>query len=584
MSAYFRELVDRIDTRFSIDSKDMSIGDWICANTKLRSRPFSFDRYPFQKAIADDMHPNMDVVKPSQVGLSEVQIRKSLAFLARNRGTSLIFTMPTDQMFERMASTRILPIVKEEKVFNLDTASGEKPTRSKGLMQIGTSFLYATGMKEGDATSISADVVFNDEIDLSDQQMLALFNSRLQNSDWKINQRFSTPTFHSFGVDAGYAKSDQREYMCKCDACNHWNIPIFSESFVDLPGLPTDMALLELDESLIDAGVVNLNDGQVVCEKCRAPLDLGRTENREWVARFGSRTHHRGYRVSPFSTDRLSVQYILSQMFRYRQRDYMRGFHNTVLGRAYNAGSARLSEAEILACFTPQREVPTPDRSKPTWVGIDVGKVCHLMVSQGNSLEDQNVILFKTLPVEKLLEEVEIVLSTYNVMGGSCDRHPYTPTADALRDLSKGKILPIEYRGQKDVNLVKDQLTEEVTHGQVNRTTMIDLIVKAIRLGRISFSGYSNHRQVILEHFQDMVRDETPEKPATWVKMTGNDHFFHAGAFLVSAIRMKELEHGLYGENRSTVMMAGVDMNATQDLPYNISKRRNSSIKTLGYY
>ncbi len=572
MSAYFKELVDRIDSRFSIDSKDMSIGDWICANTKLRSRPFTFDRYPFQKAIADDMHPNMDVVKPSQVGLSEVQIRKALAFLARNRGTSLIFTMPTDQMFERMAATRILPIVKEEKVFNL---GDDKPTRSKGLMQIGTSFLYATGMKEGDATSISADVVLNDEIDLSDQQMLALFNSRLQNSDWKINQRFSTPTFHSFGVDAGYQKSDQREYMCKCDACNHWNIPVFSESFVDLPGLPSETSLMEIDESLIDAGIINLNDGQVVCEKCRAPLDLGRTENREWVARFGSRTHHRGYRVSPFSTDRLSPAYIISQMFRYRQKDYMRGFHNTVLGQAYNAGSARLSEAEILACITPEKNTPTPDRSKPTWIGIDVGKTCHMIVSQGNSLEDQRCILFKSLPVEKLLEEAEIILETYNVIGGSCDRHPYTPTADALRELSKGKILPIEYRGQKDVNLITDALDKEkVMHGQVNRTTMIDLIVKAIRLGRISFSGYGENRATILEHFQDMVRDETPEKPATWVKLTGNDHFFHAGAFLASAIKMKELEHGLYNDDRSTVMLTGVNIGSVVQGPFNISKKR----------
>ena len=292
MSDYFQEMIGRIDARFSIDSKDMTMGDWICANTRLRSRPFTFSRYPFQKAIADDMHTNMDVVKPSQIGLTEVQVRKALAFIARNRGTSLIFTMPTDDMFDRLSPTRILPLVKEEKVFNL---GDDKPTRSKGLIQVGTSFMYVTGSKESDATSISADVVFNDEVDLMDQQMMALFNSRLQNSDWKINQRFSTPTFHSFGVDAGYQRSDQHEYMCKCDACNHWNIPVFSERFIDLPGLPTDMPLMEIDEAMIDAGTVNINDSQVVCEKCRAPLDLSRVENREWVARFASRTHHRGY-------------------------------------------------------------------------------------------------------------------------------------------------------------------------------------------------------------------------------------------------------------------------------------------------
>ena len=582
MSAYFTEMIDRIDARFSIDSKDMSMGDWICANTRLRARPFTFDRYPFQKQIADDMHPSIDVVKPSQVGLTEVQIRKALAFVARNRGTSLIFTLPKDDMYERVSKTRVLPLVKEEPVFNL---GDDKPTRSQGLIQIGTSFLYMTGNKESDATSIPADVVFNDEIDLSNQQMLALFNSRMQNSDWKINQRFSTPTFHSFGVDGGFQRSDQHEYMCKCDACNHWNIPTFTEAFIDLPGLPSDVPLLEITEDLIDAGTISINDGQVVCEKCRAPLDLGRTENREWVPRYASRTHHRGYRVSPFSTDRLGVPYILSQMFQYRQRDYMRGFHNTVLGQAYNAGSARLSEAEVKSRFTAKRTTPEPDRSAPTWIGIDVGKTCHMIVSQGNSLEDQHAIMFKVLPVEQLIAEVEVILEQYNVMGGSCDRHPYTPTAEALRDVSKGLILPVEYRGQKDVNLVTDPLDKErITHGQVNRTTMIDLIVKAIRLGRIRFSGYGNHQQEIMDHFQDMVRDETPEKPATWVKLTGNDHFFHAGAFLASAIRMKEMQHGLYGESRSTVAIASPIMGA-QDAysPFKIGSGKNSHRRQLGF-
>jgi len=583
MSHYFQELVDRIDARFSIDTKDMSIGDWICANTKLRGRPFSFDRYPFQKAITDDMHPNMDVVKPSQVGLSEIQVRKSLAFLARNRGTSLIFTMPNDDMFERMSSTRILPLAKEEKAFNLDTASGEKPTRSKGLIQIGTSFLYVTGMKEGDATSISADVVFNDEIDLSDQQMLALFNSRLQNSDWKINQRFSTPTFKGFGVDGGFERSDQHEYLCKCDACNHWNIPLFNEKFVDVPGLPSDLTLREINESMIDNGMININDGQVVCEKCRSPLDLSRTENREWVARYASRTHHRGYRVSPFSTDRIGVPYIIQQMFRYRQRDYMRGFENTVLGLADKAGAARLSEAEIKACITSQVEEPTPrDKTKPTWIGIDVGQTCHIIVSQGYSTEDQQAVLIKTVPADLLVTEVKMILDSYNVIGGACDRHPYTPTAEALRDVSDGRILPVEYRGTKDFNAVRDQLTKEVTHAQVSRTGVIDGIVKMVRHQHIRFSGYDNHKQELVDHFQDMVRDEQPGKPATWIKMTGNDHFFHAGAFLYAGIKVQELVKGLFSENRSTIILTGVEMDTNATSPYKISTGKNSQRVSLG--
>lgn len=574
------ELYQRIKGRYSVDSLAMSMGDWICENTHLRGRPFSFKRYPFQKAIADDLHPSMDVIKPSQIGLSEIQIRKALAFVARNRGTTLIFTMPNEKMFERMSTTRIMPLVKDEKVFNLETRSGEKPTRSRGLMQIGESFLYVTGMTEGDATSISADVVFNDEVDLSNQAMLALFNSRLQNSDWKINQRFSTPTFNNFGVDQGYLASDQREYLCKCDACGHWSIPTFTRAFVDIPGLPDDLEhLAEIDETLIDSGRLDILNAQVVCERCRAPLDLGRESNREWVATYPSRTHARGYRVRPFSTDRLGPDYIIGQLLKYKARDYMRGFYNTVLGEAFTGGNARLSDADINMCFTARSMRPLVEKDIPTWIGIDVGQTCHLVVGQGESIETLHVVEFRTIPVEELLIVVEELLATYNVIGGAVDRHPYTPTADALWSLSQGRIMPVEYRGQKELNIIKDELDPEIhRYAQANRTALIDEVARLIRQHRIRFSGYGQQKSTITEHLKDMVRDENPEKPATWVKLTGNDHYFHALAFLIGGVKLKEYEQGKFSDPRSTVQVDLTNITGLNDSLFAINRKANRGI------
>lgn len=580
MNDHLKELLARLQNRYSVDSVEMSMGDWLCQNTHLRGRPFSFKRYPFQKAIADDLHPSMDVIKPSQVGLSEIQVRKALAFLARNRGTTLIFTMPNEKMFERMSTTRILPIVKEEKVFNLETRSGEKPTRSRGLIQVGSSFMYVTGATEGDATSISADVVFNDEVDLTDQQMLALFNSRLQNSDWKINQRFSTPTFNNFGVDQGYQVSDSREYLCKCDACGHWNLPIFTRAFVDIPGLPDDLEHLhEIDESLIDTGRLDLVNAQVVCERCRAPLDLGREENREWVAQFPSRTLARGYRVRPFSTDRLGPDYILAQLLKYKARDYIRGWYNTVLGEAFTGGNARLSDADIGMCFTARSMRPDVDRSLPTWIGIDMGQTCHMVVGQGDSIETLHIVEFRTVPVEELLSVVEELLATYNVIGGAVDRHPYTPTADALWTLSQGRILPVEYRGQKEFNLIKDELDmETVRYAQANRTALLDEVARLVRQHRLRFSGYGQQKTTITEHLKDMVRDENPEKPATWVKLTGNDHYFHALAFLIGGLKLKEYEQGKTSDPRSTLYVDVANISGLDTGLFAINRKANRGI------
>ena len=75
-----------LDARFSKDAKGMSYSDWVCKNTTFKRRPLTLNATLFKKAIMDDFAPNLCVIKPSQQGATELQMRKALAFLARNRG------------------------------------------------------------------------------------------------------------------------------------------------------------------------------------------------------------------------------------------------------------------------------------------------------------------------------------------------------------------------------------------------------------------------------------------------------------------------------------------------------------------
>ena len=65
----FGELYNTVKVRYGEAGSMQSMGDWICANTKIKGKPFSFEGYPFQKAIADDMHPDLSVIKCSQMGM-----------------------------------------------------------------------------------------------------------------------------------------------------------------------------------------------------------------------------------------------------------------------------------------------------------------------------------------------------------------------------------------------------------------------------------------------------------------------------------------------------------------------------------
>src|SRR3546814_9141127 len=105
------------------------------------------------------MHPSIDVKKISQIGLTEISIRKFLAMLTRNTALKGIYTLPTEAMFKKIYSSRMKPLLETDSNFH---PPGEKPVRSSSLIQISDSFGYLVANTEGEATTIDDDFLIND--------------------------------------------------------------------------------------------------------------------------------------------------------------------------------------------------------------------------------------------------------------------------------------------------------------------------------------------------------------------------------------------------------------------------------------
>lgn len=561
--------------KFAEDSESMTYSDWIIKNTKLRKRPYSFKGFEFQAQIVDDMHPDMSVIKCSQIGLTEINLRKFAAFLARNTAVNGIFTLPDDQMYKRVSQTRFGPMVNSEHVFNL---GGDKPVRSMSIYQINQSYGYFTGNKEGDATSINADILMHDELDLSNQEMIGLFQSRLQGSDWRITHKFSTPTFEGFGIDANYRVSDQHEYMVKCESCNHHNIPEFNPNHLVIPGLSSDInELIEIDHEIADK--LDLKNAYIRCESCGNKLNFTNPDLCQWVPRFPGR-RKRGYRVNPFTCrpHLFTVDYIIDQMLQYKQKDALRRFYNTVLGLPFNDSNARLSEVDIRACMqTAAKSDIGP--SEPVFVGIDVGITCHIvLLSMGQ--RRPIVFDFRQVLADNLLDELGTILETYNVIGGCMDRNPYTPLANDVREMSSNRIMPVEYGHENSaaVQIVKDEL-DALSHIRGNRTTMIDAVAQSIRKRRMALAGYGSFESLLILHLRDMVRIEKEDTSAIWQKLQGNDHFFHALAYALFAIRTTDaIIYRTEQEERTVVEAFGITMAVHSGVGMGVTSRRKETI------
>jgi hypothetical protein len=232
-----------------------------------------------------------------------------------------------------------------------------------------------------------------------------------------------------------------------------------------------------------------------------------------------------------------------------------------VLGRSYTGGDQRLTDADIEPAFTGDALKRPPLVGIPAWIGVDMGQTCHIVVGQGYDVNSLHIREFLAVPAARLNEEIQRIITEYRVVAGSGDRHPYTPTIEAARDITHGRLLPNEYRGQKEVNLVKDA-AGEVLYMQSNRTVLLDEVARVVRLRKIKFSGYGTQKSVIVEHLKDMVRNEEPEKEAEWKKLNGNDHYFHAIGFMLSAVKLHttNASHLFNDEHRNVIAIVGADV------------------------
>ena len=236
-------------------------------------------------------------------------------------------------------------------------------------------------------------------------------------------------------------------------------------------------------------------------------------------------------------------------MWEYQKNSYMRGFHNTVLGTPYSDGSIQIPEVDIEACMANQSDLMKDLKIyQNLWVGVDMGQTCHVTIGSGPHKDDISIVGIYPMPVEKIVEHLAELCRDYNVRGGCVDRFPYTPTANDIFKATHGVIIPVEYRGQKELNLVYDEY-EQLSHAQVNRTLFLDEFASRVRKRLMTISGFGHYKQAFIDHLRDMVRNESPEKQAEWIKLQDNDHFFHSSAVMLLAPNLKDIAYIQSGAN-----------------------------------
>jgi hypothetical protein len=551
LAAYFK-LEEQINDEFETPVCDLPPSVWAEAYRRIDDQPFSLDYqtatetepakgYEPLKQIYDDDHPFIVVMKPAQVGVSELAITRALHALdigarywkTSNDGLNVGYLFPTQNALYDFSKERISALKDESDKLDKFFADYD----DVGFKKAGKSYFYIRGAWSVKALkSFKADFLIFDEYDEMLPRAAALAVKRLRHSQVKRQFRLSTPTLPDYGIHAAYLLSDQHEWEVHCSRCDAWNtLDFFRDVRVD--GADYQEWQRWEDERIYRAAVV------VACPSCHEQLlDDDRFGPGRWVSRRPEITRIRGYHVPALCFPSVSLTDLCIAAVSTDPEQVVE-FYRSDLGLPYEPQGSRITQEMLkqLSSDLDHGKLPSVTWTKIT-MGIDVGARFHYRISATGPDGKRYVLAMGSV---RTWEELDGLMSEYKVRHAVIDALPELHGAETWSNKHKGKVLRAFYKDTKGELFKLPAAEEKKMHGlkvttpkelkkdivQVNRTMAMDTIYNIVATGREVWPAVIHNDAEVIAHMTAPVRvvkeDEDGQPMASWVH-TKPDHLFHA--------------------------------------------------------
>jgi len=541
--AVFAQHLQRVKAQTVSSYSLAMIADWVSEHTFLRGEPYNYHNHEFQEYILRDKSREKYVRKCSQIGLSELSIRWTVAVLHVLPSSTIIYTLPTATFAKSFVKTRVDPLIQTSPTLSNSVSSTADNSEIK---RFNDSFLYIKGtVGQNAAISVPADGIVNDEVDFSDPGVMSTYHSRLTHSRWKLRLRLSTPTVAKYGISADFDASRRHWNFVKCSRCGFFFLPDYFEH-VKIPGFTGDLREINQD----NLHKYRVPEAHLACPSCGGAPDLS-PAHREWVIENPDDTYEAaGFQIQPFDAPQvISCADLVISSTKYRR--YV-DFINFNLGLPAEDKDTTLTKADVDACYVRGE--------KPGFtthvMGLDMGLMCHAMVAGVDSDGRLVVVHTEVIPVSRVRERKVELARQYRVSITVMDTQPYVETVLALQDQDPnlyGSIF-VTSKGieaytlkQKEKDADEGQL--DIRQLNVNRNRALDVIMDFVRSGNLVFVEDGN-RDTVTAHLQDMKRIKNftsdDEISFTWQKSSkGDDHFHFALLYTWLAMQLRGVSRGM---------------------------------------
>lgn len=541
MSNTLLESLNRIKVAVQSTYGLANLDQWIEKHTLLSGRPYSFKGYEYQLPILRDTARKSIIVKPAQVGLSELAYRWAVASCCVVDDFTCIYIFPSSTDAERNCKTRINPMILESPELRrmidpeMNNSEIKKFNRNSFLMFRGT--MSATA-----PLSTPANALITDEFDKCDLAVATTYVSRLQNRPHKIQKLFSTPTVDRFGVSREAETATRLMHLATCLHCNHTFLPDYFQH-VKVPGW--DKPLEEITK--ININTVRWREARLICPNCGKDPDLHHSRM-QFVAENASENHDaNAWFVNPFSAHEIITPSYLVQVS--TQFSKYSEFKNQSLGLTSEEKNESIQISDIQTATHPNLR-----SSELHVMGSDMGIICHIVISR-IATDGTFLIVHREKVHYTQFERRSLELTAdYRVILHVMDSQPYVDLVTRItrtRPHSWGAIFvttktPSMYTLQEEeADSSEGKLGMKLV--KVNRTAGLDSLLDVIKAGTWAIQSSDLDAEYIeqlmsLKRVQKFSRDG--ELGYIWEKTDGNDHFHFATLYSYIATQMRGIVGG----------------------------------------
>lgn len=430
-----------------------------CLKNIILDNGKAYDPYgrPCMVEITDQLfiHPHLCIEKGEQTGFSTAFIAYCLYMVDQQRRNGIYF-LPTDEFVSLFTPTRFDPTIERSSYLT----SRLSHTDNRSAKQIGGNFLYVRGLKsKTGAISVPADFIAYDEVALTDKANLELAEGRIAASDLAHRRYFSAPLFEEDNIDEIFQQSDQRHWMMTCSSCRKDQIA--EEHFPD--------------------NLVKPKGGQafLACYHCGNPLDLARGV---WVAKHPDRTERIGYRVPQLIIPGMNLDLAYDRtQDAVRRPSRMAQVKRSVCGVPAAGDMQPISDSVVTRVSTLDPYPLHSHSEQPTYMGIDMGDLCHLVIRQPAAPGKVRWIWFEVVSAEDIAAVAKVREQQFNVACTVVDAMPYKPESKKLvRGLQRQAAIHY-FRGSDTKEGTEGDADRAVPMVTTDRDELIDEMVDELR-------------------------------------------------------------------------------------------------------